>query len=94
MRHTRLVAQFIFRNVARRYSTGLIKHPQPLTDFPVSISFRFVFFVLFYFISFLLFPLLFFASLFPIDLSLTCVCVVKCTTCNIYVVVFPGWQSV
>ena len=27
---------------------------------------------------------------FPIDLSLTCVCVMIGTTCNIYVVVFPG----
>ena len=42
-------------------------------------------------------PCLFFSFLydffFPIDLRLSCVCVVLCTTCNIYVVVFLGWQA-
>ena len=57
--------------------------------------FRFVSFVSFFF-SFLSFPsssFLFFVSFSPIDLRLSCVCVVINTTCNIYVVIFLGWQS-
>ena len=55
-------------------------------------SFFFFRFLLFSFLSFLfIFVLCFF---FPIDLRLSCVCVVIDTTCNIYVVVFLGGQSV
>ena len=56
----------------------------------------FLFFSLFAFVSFFPFLSLFFFSqfLFPIGLRLTCVCVVLGTTCNIYVVVFIGWQEV
>ena len=39
------------------------------------------------FFSFLLFFL-------PIDLRLSCVCIVVDTTCNIYVVAFLGWHAV
>ena len=39
-----------------------------------------------------LYLLLFSLFLFPIDLRLSCVCVVIGTTCNIYVVVSLGWQ--
>ena len=47
------------------------------------------------FFSFLFFLFLFVAvSFFPIDLRLSCVCVVIDTTSNIYVVVFLGWQAV
>ena len=49
-----------------------------------------------FFFSFLSFPLssfLFFVPFSPIDLCLSCVSVVIDTTCNIYVVVFLGWQS-
>ena len=48
-------------------------------------------FLLFSFLSFIFFSFLCFFS--PIDLRLSCVCVVIDTTCNIYVVVFLGWQS-
>ena len=52
------------------------------------------FFVFFVFFSFLSFIFFFFLCLFsPIDLRLSCVCVVIDTTCNTYVVVFLGWQS-
>ena len=43
------------------------------------------------FLSFILFSSCFFS---PIDLRLSCVCVVIYTTCNICVVVFLGWQAV
>ena len=59
----------------------------PSLCFPFSSLFRF---------SPLFFPflyLLFFVSFSPIDLCLSCVCVVIDTTCNIYVVVSLGWQS-
>ena len=52
-------------------------------------------FLLLSFLSFLFFSFLCF--FFPIDLRLTCVCVVIGTTCNIYsgyVVAFSGWQAV
>ena len=49
-----------------------------------------VLFLFFLFFSVFSFILIYF---FPIDLSLTCVCVVIGTTCNIYVVVFSGWQA-
>ena len=48
-------------------------------------------FFLFSFHSFIFFFFLCFFS--PIDLRLSCVCVVIDTTCNIYVVVFLRWQS-
>ena len=73
-------------------------------------SFRFVSFLFFSFLffSFLFFSFLFlsllfsayfvlfsfFSLFFPFDLSLTCVCVMRGTTCNKYVVVFSGWQAV
>ena len=69
---------------------------------PLSLSFLFRFFF-FYFIFpsvlfFSLFPFLsfysFFFLCFPIDLSLSSVCVVISTTCNVYVVVFSGWHAV
>ena len=46
--------------------------------------------LLFNFLSILIFLCFFF----PIDLRLSCVCVVIGTTCTIYVVVFLGWQAV
>ena len=65
--------------------------------FLVSFLSLLAFFVLFCFLfSFLSFPLssfLFFVSFSPIDVCLSCVCVVIDTTCIIYVVVFLGWQS-
>ena len=57
-----------------------------------SLPFRLLFRIIFD--SSLLFSFLFFPSFFPMGLSLTCVCVVIGTTCNIYVVVFSGWQAV
>ena len=58
----------------------------------VACLFRFVSFF-FYFLSFPLSSFLLFVSISPVDLCLSCVCVVIDTTCNIYVVVFLGWQS-
>ena len=56
---------------------------------------RFFFFFRFVPFSFLSFIFFFFLCFFsPIDLRLSCVCVVINTTCNIYVVVFLGWQAV
>ena len=49
-------------------------------------------FLVFSFLSFIFFSFLCFFS--PIDLRLSCVCVVTGTTCDIYVVVFLGWQAV
>ena len=49
-------------------------------------------FLSFPFFSYLWFSFLCFFC--PIDLRLTCVCVVIGTMCNIYGVVFPGWQAV
>ena len=62
--------------------------------FLVFFFFLLAFFVLFRFSS-LFFPFLYLPFFFfsPIDLRLSCVCVVIDTTCNIYVVVFLGWQS-
>ena len=53
------------------------------------------FFIFFYFFLFLIFFFLL-CFFFPIDLRLSCVCVLVVigTTCNIYVVVFLGWQVV
>ena len=63
-----------------------------LLFFPFLFRFLFSLSFLFAFLSFLfLFVLRFF---FPIDLRLSCVWVVIDTTCNIYVVVFLGWQAV
>ena len=59
--------------------------------------FFFIFFLLFRFLLFSFLSFIFFSFLcffFPIDLRLSCVCVVIYTTCNIYVVVFLGWQAV
>ena len=62
------------------------------------LAFLFVFFLSFFVFRSLVFSflylLVFSLFLFPIDLRLTCVCVVIGTTCNIYVVVFLGWQAV
>ena len=51
------------------------------------------FFVFFVSISSLFFLFLY-RLFFSLFLSLSCVCVVIDTTCNIYVVVFLGWQAV
>ena len=51
----------------------------------------------FRFLVFSFFSIIFFSFLcffFPIDLRLSCVCVVIGTTCNIHVVVFVGWHAV
>ena len=53
-----------------------------------------VFFASLSFLSFPLSSFLFFVSFFPIGLRLSCVCVLIETTCNMYVVVFLGWQAV
>ena len=59
---------------------------------PFSCLFRFVSFSSLSSLSFILFSFLCFFS--PIDLlCLSCVCVVIDTMCNIYAVVFLGWQS-
>ena len=79
-----------------------------MTIFSLFLSFplfvlSFLAFLVFYFLSFpfslfrfLVFSLylFFLCFLFPIDLRLSCVCVVIGTTCNIYVVVFLGRQAV
>ena len=69
-------------------------HPGLVTDSPVDPpKFIYLFFFLApctHFLSFLFFVCFFF----PIGLRLLCVCVVIDTTCNIYVVVFLGWQVV
>ena len=41
-----------------------------------------------------IFLLFFFNFFFLTDLRLSCVCVVMGTTCDLYVVVFLGWQAV
>ena len=51
-------------------------------------------FFVFRFLFFFPLCLLFFWLLFLFDLRLPCVCVVIGTTCNIYMVVFLGWQAV
>ena len=56
------------------------------------LSFPFSFFAFFYFLS--TFFLSFLCFFFPIELRLSCVYVVTGTSCNIYVVVFLGWQAV
>ena len=54
--------------------------------------FRFsLFFIFFPFLSFIFLSRICF--FFPIDLRLSCVCVVIGTACNKYVVVFLGWQA-
>ena len=61
----------------------------------LSVPSSFSFFAFFSFLSFLSFLVLFvLCFFFPIDLRLSCVCVVIDTTCNVYVVVFLGWQAV
>ena len=60
--------------------------------FPFLFRFFLFCFVLFYFLYFIFFFFVCFFS--PIDLRLSCVCVVIDTTGNIYVVVFLGWQAV
>ena len=50
--------------------------------------------IVFSYISFFMFPFSsFLCFVFPVDLRLTYVYVVLGTTCNIYVVVFLGWQA-
>ena len=58
------------------------------------LSFPFSFFAFLSSLSFFLSSFLFLCFFFPIDLRLSCVCVVIGTTCNIYAVVFLGWQAV
>ena len=58
----------------------------------LSFPFSFFRFLVSSFLSFIFFSLLCF--FFPIDLRLSCVCVVIGTTCNIYVAVFLAWQAV
>ena len=61
-------------------------------SFPFSFSFcAFCSFLSFPFSSYLFF-VYFFST--QIDLRLSCVCVMIDTTCNIYVVVYHGWQAV
>ena len=56
------------------------------------VSFSLSFFAFFSLLSFVFFSFLCF--FFPFDLRLSCVCVVISTTCNIYEVVFLGWQEI
>ena len=61
---------------------------------PFPFSFFFLLLFRFLFVSFLSFIFSFIYFFSPIDLRLSCVCVVVDTTCNIYVIVFLGWQAV
>ena len=58
----------------------------------LSFPFSFFRFLVFSFLSFVLFSFLCF--FFPIDVRLSCVCVVIGTTCIMHVVVFLRWQAV
>ena len=73
----------------------LVLHFLAFLVFSFSFFSFFVFFFRFLLFSFLSFLFLFvLCSFFPIDLRLSCVCVMIDTACNIDVVVFLGWQAV
>ena len=77
-----------FQHVTCEFDGSIRTHFLSLLFFP----FLFRFFASLYLLSFPLSSFFFF-FFFPIDLRLSCVCVVIGTTCNMHVSVFLGWQA-